>query len=270
MTKVGVIQMNSGADPELNLSNLKKALKGVQLQGAELVVTPENCLVFGSKEDYQKHAEPLNNGPLQQQLSTTVKQLGIWLVVGSFPIRQTNGDITSTSLLFNPEGMCSQHYNKIHLFDVDIADQHNNYRESDTFTKGNQAIVADTDFGKLGLSICYDVRFPQLYSLLREKNAKIITIPAAFTRVTGQAHWETLLRARAIETQCWIIAAAQWGNHGEGRDTWGHSMIVDPWGRIVACQESGVGSIITDIDLTMVDTIRSNMPIHQHSHFHCK
>lgn len=265
MAKVGVVQMNSGADPEANLRQLKKKLKGLQLQGAKLVVTPENCLVFGSRPDYQRHAEPLGDGPLQAALSALTQQLGIWLLIGSMPIRQSDGAITTTALLFDDKGQCLAHYDKLHMFDVEVEDHHHSYRESDTFRPGSEVKVVPTPFGNIGLSICYDIRFPQLYAALREQGADIIVIPAAFTKVTGKAHWDVLLRARAVETQCWIVAAAQWGEHNEGRETWGHSMIIDPWGQVVACQEQGTGVLTADLDLNLSQAIRTNMPLVKHA-----
>ncbi|WP_330961434.1 carbon-nitrogen hydrolase family protein [Photobacterium sp. 53610] len=267
MAKVGVVQMNSGPDPEVNLAQLKKKLKGLQLQGAKLVVTPENCLVFGTRQDYERHAEPLGNGPLQSELAAISKQLGIWLLIGSMPVRRDDGAMTTTALLFNDQGELEAHYDKLHMFDVEVADRHHSYRESDTFRPGGAVRVVETPFGNIGLSICYDVRFPQLYSVLRAQGADIIVVPAAFTKVTGKAHWDILLRARAIETQCWIVAAAQWGEHNQGRETWGHSMIVDPWGQVVACQEQGTGVVAAEIDLGLSEQIRTNMPLLQHTRF---
>ncbi|MGF1685814.1 carbon-nitrogen hydrolase family protein [Photobacterium japonica] len=265
MAKFGIVQMTSNADPERNLLHLKKKVKGLQLQGAKVVITPENCLVFGSHADYQRHAEPLGSGPLQAEVAAMARQLGIWILIGSMPILRDNGAITTTALLFDDQGICQADYDKIHMFDVDVADQHRRYRESDTFQAGKAIKVADTPYGKIGLSICYDVRFPQLYAALREQGAEIIVVPAAFTKVTGRAHWEVLLRARAVETQCWVVAAAQWGEHNESRETWGHSMIVDPWGQIVTCQQQGTGVIMANIDLDLCQTIRTNMPLVKHA-----
>lgn len=265
MAKFGIVQMTSGADPEKNFLHLRKKVKGLQLQGAKVVITPENCLVFGSQADYQRHAEPLGDGPLQAEVAAMAKQFGLWILIGSMPILRENGAITTTALLFDDQGECRADYDKIHMFDVDVADQHRRYRESDTFLAGDAIKVVETPYGKIGLSICYDVRFPQLYTALREQGAEIIVVPAAFTKVTGRAHWEVLLRARAIETQCWVVAAAQWGEHNESRETWGHSMIVDPWGQIVTCQQQGTGVIMANIDLDLCRTIRTNMPLVKHA-----
>ncbi|PSU64369.1 carbon-nitrogen hydrolase family protein [Photobacterium phosphoreum] len=265
MSKIGVVQMNSGTDPERNLNQLKKFMQGLQLQGAKLIVTPENTIVFGSKVDYQRWAEPLGDGPLQQQLSQYSQQLGVWLLIGSMPILHADGNITTTAVLFDDQGKIQAHYNKMHMFDVNVADKHQSYRESDTFKAGDDIKVIETPFGKLGLSICYDIRFPQLYGELRQQGSDIIVIPAAFTKLTGRAHWEVLVRARAIETQCWVVAAAQWGEHNETRETWGHSMIVDPWGQVVACQQQGTGVLTANVDLQLAHKIRTNMPVADHA-----
>ncbi|MGR6860579.1 carbon-nitrogen hydrolase family protein [Aliivibrio salmonicida] len=270
MSKVGVVQMNSGADPDDNIKQLTLKLKGLWLQGAKLALTPENCIVFGKKEDYERHAEPLGEGVLQQALSDLAKRYQMWLVIGSFPIRNPDNSLSTTCLVYDDTGELIEHYHKLHMFDVEVADGHQRYRESDTFTAGNEIKVVDTPVGKLGLSICYDVRFPQLYSELRRQGAEIIVVPAAFTKVTGYAHWDILLRSRAIETQCWLLAAGQWGSHGAGRETWGHSMIVDPWGNKAALQKEGTGVIVADIDLSQLATIRRKMPVAQHARLDCQ
>ncbi|MGF1804975.1 carbon-nitrogen hydrolase family protein [Aliivibrio sifiae] len=270
MRKVGVIQMNSGVNPDDNIKQLTLKLKGLRQQGAKLALTPENSIVFGQKEDYERYAEFLGEGELQEALSALAKHYQIWLVVGSFPIRNPDESLSSTCLVYNDTGDLVEHYHKLHMFDVDVEDGHQSYRESDTFTPGNHIKVVDTPAGKLGLSICYDVRFPQLYSELRRQGAEIIVVPAAFTKVTGYAHWDILLCSRAIETQCWLLAAGQWGSHGAGRETWGHSMIIDPWGNKVALQKEGTGVIIADIDLSQLAAIRKKMPIAKHARLNCQ
>ncbi len=261
MEKMAVVQMNSGADPEKNLMQLAVMLQKLQQQGAKLVLTPENSIVFGQQEDYQKYAEPLGKGRLQQRLSEMAQHYQLWLIVGSFPVRNNDGTLATTCLVFNDLGILVASYQKLHMFDVEVADSHYNYRESDTFTAGHEVIVVDTPFGKVGLSICYDVRFPMLYNELRRLGAEIIVIPAAFTKVTGSAHWEILLRSRAIETQCWVLAAGQWGNHGYGRETWGHSMIVDPWGNKIISKDEGIGCIVAKLDQPYLKAIRKKMPL---------
>ncbi len=267
MATVGVVQMCSGADPEQNLQQLRRSLNGLHLQGAELVVTPENAIVFGTAKDYELYAEPLNSGPIQSELKEMANHFKLWLVVGSVPIRKSNGKIATTCLVIDDKGEIRASYEKLHMFDVEVEDKHHSYRESDIFEAGEAIKLIDTPLGKVGLSICYDVRFPQLYSELRRQGADIIVVPAAFTKVTGRAHWEVLLRARAIETQCWVIAAAQWGEHNSERETWGHSMIIDPWGNIDIEQKEGTGVLVSDIDIKMSNSIRQKMPITEHVRF---
>ncbi len=267
MAKVGVVQMCSGADPDRNLQQLRRSLNGLHLQGAELVVTPENAIVFGSSEEYERYAEPLDNGPIQSELKEMASHFELWLIVGSLPIRKSNGKIATTCIVIDDNGEIRASYEKLHMFDVDVEDKHHSYRESDTFEAGEAIKLVDTPIGRVGLSICYDVRFPHLYSELRRQGADIIVVPAAFTKVTGRAHWDVLLRARAIETQCWVIAAAQWGEHNAERETWGHSMIIDPWGSIDKEQKEGTGVLVSDIDIEMSNTIRQRMPITDHVRF---
>lgn len=269
MSKFGVVQMNSSADVCANMKMLKQQLHLLYEQGAQLVVTPENTLLFGHKADYQQHAEKLGSGPLQQQLSELASELEIWLIIGSFPIRNDDGTLSSTCLVFNANGFLSANYQKLHMFDVDVGDANQAYRESDIFRAGSALRVVDTPFGKVGLSICYDVRFPALYTMLREADAEIIVVPAAFTKVTGLAHWEVLLRSRAIDTQCWIIAAAQCGSHSSGRETYGHSMIIDGWGEVVNQLGDNIGIILADIDLAKNRQIRNKMPLLEHARLQC-
>ncbi|USD41512.1 carbon-nitrogen hydrolase family protein [Vibrio sp. SCSIO 43135] len=266
MESVGLIQMTSGPEPLQNIAYIEQEVTRLAEQGAKLIVTPENALVFGNKQDYHLCAEPLGSGELQDRLSQLAANNKIWLLVGSMPIATLNG-VTTTSLLFNPDGRLTAHYDKLHMFDVDVEDGHKRYRESETFSAGNQVVTAETSLGILGLSICYDVRFPHLYSELVQKGAQILIVPAAFTAVTGKAHWETLLRARAIETQAWVIAVNQTGVHPCGRETWGHSMVISPWGEVILSLAGETASAITEIDLAIVEDIRKNMPVGQHTRF---
>jgi predicted amidohydrolase len=264
MSKVGIVQMNSGANPEANIQQLQLELKLLHLQQTKLALTPENSIVFGTKEDYQNYAEPLGNGKLQNQLANLALEYQLWLIIGSFPIKNTDGSLSATCLVFNDNGKLVDYYHKLHIFDADVEDSYHSYRESDIFSAGNAIKVVKTIAGNIGLSICYDVRFPQLYQMLRQQGADIIVIPAAFTKVTGEAHWDILIRARAIETQCWVLAANQWGIHGV-RETWGHSMIIDPWGTIVAIQQQGTGTIIAETNNKQLKSIRNKMPIAHHT-----
>ncbi|MHC6528444.1 carbon-nitrogen hydrolase family protein [Vibrio proteolyticus] len=266
MERVGLIQMTSGADPEQNIDFVAAQLPGLVAQGAQWVVLPENALVFGSRADYHRHAYPLGDGPLFGAMAALARQHAIWIVVGSMPVRRAEG-VSTTCVVINSLGEPVAYYDKLHMFDVDVADGHQHYRESETFTPGNQVSTTSTPFGKLGLSICYDVRFPHLYAELVDLGAQILLVPAAFTAVTGEAHWETLLRARAIETQCWVVAVNQTGTHQGGRETWGHSMVITPWGEKVTDLGRQAGTGIADIDLAQVDKLRTAMPVQQHRRF---
>ncbi|ENM5748937.1 carbon-nitrogen hydrolase family protein [Vibrio mimicus] len=266
MQRVGLIQMTSGSEVSANLAYLQEQVALLAQQGAQWIVTPENALLLGNREQYHQQAELLDNGPTQYALSNLAKQHGVWLLIGSMPIRHANG-VNTSSLLWNAQGERVAVYDKLHMFDVDVADGHQRYRESETFTPGQQVVVAETPFGQLGLSICYDVRFPHLYAELRRQSAQILLVPAAFTAVTGQAHWEVLLRARAIETQCWVIAVGQTGRHPCGRETWGHSMVISPWGEVIANLGPTVQSKVVEFDLTTLDSVRRAMPIEQHTRF---
>lgn len=266
MERVGIIQMTSGPQVADNLAFIAKHANRLATQGARWIVTPENAVVFGNRNDYHQHAEPMGNGPIQRELAQIARENGVWLLVGSMPIARAHG-VTTTSILFNPQGEPAAYYDKLHMFDVDVADSHQRYRESETFTPGDALTVVPTPMGSLGLSICYDVRFPHLYSQLRRLGAQILVVPAAFTAVTGRAHWEALLRARAIETQCWVVAVGQGGHHVCGRETWGHSMVISPWGDIVASLEQPAATLIADIDLHQVEQVRLIMPIMAHTRF---
>ncbi|WP_165312370.1 carbon-nitrogen hydrolase family protein [Vibrio ziniensis] len=282
MERIGLIQMTSSADVNDNLTYIEQQTALLTKQGAKWVITPENAVVFGNKEDYHHNAEVLGDGPIQARMSRLAQQQKVWILIGSMPLlrdresgRQaettkavTTKAVTTTSVLFNPQGDIVAHYDKLHMFDVDVADGHKRYRESETFTPGNEIVVTETPFGMLGLSICYDVRFPHLYSQLRRLGAQILLVPAAFTAVTGKAHWEVLLRARAIENQCWVIAVGQGGHHIGGRETWGHSMVINPWGEVIASLDQDAASLIADIDLEQIESVRSAMPISAHTRFH--
>ena len=241
-----------------------------------LVLLPENALCFSSRKHYLSVAEVLGDGPIQSRLSELAIQYHCTLVCGSFPIQSEQSEkIYTSSLVFSPQGELIAHYNKIHLFDADVADTQGAYRESDTFIAGKEIKVIDCGFAKVGLAICYDLRFPGLFQKLRELEADIILLPAAFTKVTGEAHWQALLQARAIETQCYFIAANQGGEHFlnhahfEPRYTFGHSMIIDAWGKIMTQLTTGNGVIYADFDQEKLLDIRKIMPVQQHNKFSC-
>ncbi|NOI65894.1 carbon-nitrogen hydrolase family protein [Vibrio sp. 99-8-1] len=266
MASVGIVQMTSGPEPLQNLAFIEHQLQQLSRDGAKLVLTPENAIVFGNKADYRLHAEPIGDGDIQNALSIMAKRFNIWLVIGSFPI-QREQRVTTTTLVYNNQGRLVSHYDKLHMFDVDVEDKHSRYRESEIFSAGDSTVVVDTPIGKLGLAICYDLRFPHLFSELVAKGAQVISLPAAFTATTGEAHWQTLLTARAIETQCWIIAAGQTGTHPCSRQTWGHSMVINPWGDVTKQILSEVGTIREDIEHGVTDSVRSNMPLSSHARF---
>lgn len=266
MVKIGLIQMTSGANIEDNFEYIARETCKLTKQGAVFVTTPENALLFSGREQYHRYAETLGSGEIQTKLATLAKSAGCWLHIGSFPIKSGN-DVTTTSLIFSPMGELVGHYSKLHMFDVDVADSYKSYRESDCFAAGDFVSTVSLPFAKCGLTICYDVRFPSLFQKLRAQGANLIVVPAAFTAVTGQAHWEVLLRARAIETQCWVIGVGQAGTHPCGRTTHGHSMVVSPWGDIVHELDESPTSAVCDIALEQTEQIRQDMPVMEHARF---
>ncbi|GAA3542029.1 carbon-nitrogen hydrolase family protein [Zobellella aerophila] len=264
--KLVAIQTNAGADWSSNKATLERLLGQLPPERPLLVQLPENAVVFGSKGAALECAESLGEGPIQAQMAEWARRLGIWLVVGAMPTRIVSSEkLHSSSLVYNDKGELVGHYHKLHLFDVEVSDGHGRYHESATYQAGDGLTVVDSPFGRLGLSICYDLRFPELYRALRELGADILLVPSAFTQVTGQAHWMPLLQARAIENQCYVLAAAQAGDHGNGRQTWGHSVILNPWGEVLACIPKGEGLIVADVDLSRLAAIRRQMPVDQHA-----
>ena len=235
----------------------------------QLVVLPECALLFGGHEGEQlvwaSADAPLD---LAGELAALAKRFQVYLVGGTIPATASDGRVFSRSIVFDDHGQSLGHYDKLHLFDVDVSDNTRAYRESDTFCGGEQLSVVPTPFGQLGQTVCYDLRFSDLFRALRLQGAELIVVPAAFTKVTGAAHWEVLLRARAIESQCYILAAGQWGAHNQGgRETWGQSMIVDPWGRIIAQKPTGTGWVQAEINRAQLAQIRQDMPVCQHNRF---
>lgn len=268
---VAAIQMVSGSDIQENMTQAESLIRdAVSEHGAELVVLPENFLCFSAKRyfDLADEIERYIN-----HFSLLAKELQTHLVLGSIPISTRpdgsiiEGKLRTASIHVDPEGEMSSRYDKMHLFDVDVADGHGAYRESNEFEPGETLAVTSVNSFKVGLSICYDLRFPSLYQQLRSKGAEILVVPAAFTAVTGQAHWETLLRARAIETQCYVVAANQGGQHTQSRATWGHSMIIDPWGEVLSKIEAGAGFCVAELNRESLNKIRRQMPVINHSRF---
>lgn len=271
-SNLSALQLVSDKNPAQNLLVINRLLEQLAPQQDELVLLPENALCFADKGCYLAVAEVLGDGPYQAQLAALATQYRCYLVCGSFPIKSgTDKKIYTTSLVFSPQGELISHYHKMHLFDALVEDKQATYKESDTFIAGNSAQLFDwkTDQGcyKVGLAICYDLRFPALFQTLREQGAEILLLPAAFTQVTGKAHWLPLLQARAIENQCYVIAANQGGTHHCGRQTYGHSMVISPWGEVVDKIEMNEGFVSAPFSKTAMDEVRNSMPILTHNRF---
>ncbi|ABV35176.1 nitrilase/cyanide hydratase and apolipoprotein N-acyltransferase [Shewanella sediminis HAW-EB3] len=271
--QISLLQCQSSRDIAQNLQFIESQLSLLpRVSGEEqLVVLPECCLLFGGHES-QQGEYALNScseeNPLKTAMSDLARKFDVYLVAGTIPVLADDKRVYSRTYLFDCAGKVLGEYDKLHLFDVDVSDGTKEYRESDTFCPGEKISVIDTPFGKLGLAICYDLRFPDLFRAMRLAGAEIIALPAAFTKVTGAAHWQPLIQARAIETQCFILAAAQWGQHNKGsRETWGQSMIVDPWGRIKAEKMTGCGWVQASLDKSELAQIRQQMPVEQHNRF---
>ncbi|WNW11746.1 carbon-nitrogen hydrolase family protein [Pseudomonas sp. DTU_2021_1001937_2_SI_NGA_ILE_001] len=266
-----VIQMVSQSDIDANLRQARALLEQAAGQGARLAVLPENFSALGRRDAAALgHAEATGQGPVLPWLKQAARDLRLWIVAGTLPLPpegQPDGKVTACSLLIDEYGAQVARYDKLHLFDVDVTDNRGRYRESDDYAHGSRIVVADTPVGRLGLSVCYDLRFPELYTALREAGAELISAPSAFTAVTGAAHWEVLIRARAIETQCYLLAAAQGGVHPGPRETWGQAAIVDPWGRILAEQAKGEGVLLAQRDNEEQASIRARMPVSSHRRF---
>jgi nitrilase len=216
-------------------------------------------------------SETEGEGPIQNFLSGQAVRHGIWLVGGTIPLKSDEENkVRASCLLYNDKGEQVARYDKIHLFDVDVPDSTERYVESETIEPGDQIVVVDTPFGKIGLAICYDLRFPELFRNMQEQGMEILVLPSAFTAITGRAHWEPLVRARAIENLCYVVASAQGGYHANGRETHGDSIIVEPWGGVLDRLPRGSGVVSAEIDCARLKTIRSNFPALGHRRFQCQ
>ncbi|MEX2130688.1 MAG: carbon-nitrogen hydrolase family protein [Pseudohongiellaceae bacterium] len=271
---VAAVQMVSKANIHDNLESARRLIAEAAARNAQLVLLPENFAVLdgGPLQQYGE-IEGASQTLLQRFLAEQAKIHRLILVAGTIPLLSrpgkpdeilTDGRVRPACLVYGRDGAVLARYDKMHLFDVTVEDRQAEYSESRSFEPGDELATVKTDLGHLGLSICYDLRFPELYRRLRESGAELITVPSAFTHTTGKAHWEPLLRARAIENQCYVIAANQGGIHNERRETWGHSMIVDPWGTVLDCIPSGEGIAVAGIDLALLRKIRHNMPVMSH------
>jgi predicted amidohydrolase len=260
-----VVQMTSTSDEAGNWESARALVESAAARGAQLVATPENTNYLGPHAEKVRRAEALD-GPTCGRFADLARRLGIHLLLGSF--NEAAGDqarCANTSVLFAPDGAVLATYRKIHLFDVDASDELR-FVESATVVPGEETVVVETPLCRLGLSICYDLRFPELYRRLAAAGAEVLAVPSAFTLTTGKDHWEPLLRARAIENQCYVLAPAQHGRHDDGglRESWGHAMIVDPWGQVVACASDGPGVALAEIDLERLERVRRAMPVASH------
>ncbi len=272
MTTVACVQMASGLNVGANLLEAERLIGMAVDKGARLIVLPENFAFMGKEEtDRIAVREGDDGGPLQDFLSQQAKKQGIWLVGGTVPMAaRANNKIRAACLLYDDQGKRAARYDKIHLFDVSLVDSNESYTESEAIESGDEAVVVDTPFGKLGLAVCYDLRFPELFRTMLDQGMEIIAMPSAFTAITGKAHWNTLVRARAIENLCYVLAAGQGGYHVNGRETYGHSMIVDPWGQVMNELANGSGLVCADIDMERLKNIRRTFPVLEHRNIVCR
>lgn len=264
MEKIALIQMVSFASIEKNLQRVEILMHQARDANAKLVVLPENFALMGMLETHKVDiAEVDGQGPIQEKISELAKRFGLWVVAGTIPLKTKGSRVRAACIVYDDKGVRVGRYDKIHLFDVRVSEQESHH-ESATIEPGNQLVVVATPVGRIGLTVCYDLRFPELYQQLLAKGAQLFTVPSAFTAVTGLAHWEILLRARAIENLCYVLAPNQGGHHENNRNTYGHSMVVEPWGKIVAQREAGEGIVVADIDLGRLEQLRKQFPCVDH------
>ncbi len=267
MPKIASIQMVSTTEVRQNLKSASELISHAVDQGAEFLLLPENFPLMGHDErDKIAIMETFGQGAIQDFLSEQSQKHSVWLMGGTIPLQASVANkVRAACLLYGPDGNCGSRYDKIHLFDALVDDASNeSYQESNTMEAGNKIVVARTPIGNIGMSVCYDLRFPELYRSMHEKDVNIITVCSAFTATTGKAHWEFLLRTRAIENLCYVIASNQGGQHLNDRETWGHSMIIDPWGEVLDCIGKGTGIAIADINLEKQKILRRNFPCLEH------
>jgi predicted amidohydrolase len=260
--KIAAIQMVSTAVLEQNINTALTLMQQASDEGAKLLLLPEYWPLMGMREsDKLGLAEQDGKGVVQDFLATTAKKLNVWIIGGTLPLISNDPNkVFNTTLVFNEQGVSLARYDKIHLFGFNKGEE--SYEESRTIVAGEKVVSFEMDFGRVGLSICYDLRFPELYRAMGKCN--LIVVPAAFTYTTGQAHWEILLRARAIENQCYVLAAAQGGLHTNGRRTWGHSMLIDPWGEVVDVLGEGPGVVSGTLDMNFMQQVRDSLPSLKH------
>lgn len=261
--KIALFQMRSGIDPAQNARALVEAVHAAHENGAVMLFTPEmSGLLDQDRARSSKHILAEEGHPVLAAVQAAAQKAGLWVHLGSMALQGQDRRV-NRGFLIMPDGQISARYDKLHLFDVDLPTGES-WRESAAYAAGASCVVAPTPVGKLGLSICYDLRFPALYQALSSAGAEVLAIPAAFTVPTGAAHWHVLLRARAIENACWVVAAAQYGVHEDGRETYGHSLVIDPWGRVVLDMESGEGLGYAEIDPAILPDVRARVPVLAH------
>ncbi|MEN9596796.1 MAG: hypothetical protein RL236_1230 [Pseudomonadota bacterium] len=264
--------MASSPSISANLLEAEKLIAEAVKAGAKLVALPENFALMGDHEqDKIKVKETDGLGIIQSFLENTAKKYAVWIVGGTIPIAGDNGNkVRAACLIYNDKGQRVARYDKVHLFDVHVPNTNEVYRESDSIESGNDFLVVDTPFGRMGVAVCYDLRFPEFFRKMSEQGVDFIVIPSAFTAETGAAHWELLLRARAIENLCYVIAPNQGGFHKNGRRTFGHSMIIDPWGVVLDCYKTGSGFVSAEIEHDRIVKIRAGFPVLTHRRFFCE
>lgn len=259
------IQMASGPNVSANLIEAERLLAAAAEAGAVLAVLPENFAMLGHTDSERvAHAEPDGDGPLQKWLSEQARRLDMWIVGGTIPIAAGENRISGACLVVDENGERRARFDKMHLFDVTLPDGQEKYNESDSTAHGERVVVLDSPVGRLGLAVCYDLRFPELFRRMAEQGAEVFAVPSAFTAQTGRAHWELLARARAVENLAYVVAGAQGGFHVSGRETWGHSLIVDPWGSVLAEREQGAGVVTASVSLDRLRSLRDRFPVLEH------
>ena len=272
MSNIACVQMTSTNEVSENLREAERLIEASAKAGAQMVVLPENFALMGMQEvDKLQHAENAENagtGMIQDFLAAAAKKYAVWIVGGTIPIKsEIPNKVFAATLVFDAEGQNVARYDKIHLFDVNLPGSKESYHESASIKAGRKVCVIDTPLGRMGVAVCYDLRFPELFRLMQQQGMEFLVLPSAFTAVTGAAHWQVLLRARAIENLCYVAASAQVGRHVNKRETYGHSMIINPWGEIMHCLAEGTGFAMADIDPGKLQSIRSSFPALQHRIF---
>ena len=269
-SKCAAIQMASSPSISANLMVAEKLIAEAAKTGVKLVALPENFALMGDHENDKLAAKEIDgNGPIQNFLASVAKKYAVWVVGGTIPLAADHPNkVRASCLVINDQGERIARYDKIHLFDVNVPGTTEIYRESDSIEAGNEPLVITTPFGKLGIAVCYDLRFPEFFRKMSEEKVEILVIPSAFTAETGAAHWELLLRARAVENLCYVIAPNQGGFHLNGRRTFGHSMIIDPWGVVLDCYKTGNGFVSAIIDHERLTKVRSAFPVLSHRRFY--